>query len=261
MLLDRLYALLLEHLVLFLPDQALTPATLLAFAETFGELDTPHHVYPHVPGYERIVLLENDGDRPPNTDVWHTDLTFKQQPPFAAILYANAIPASGGDTLWWSMYAAYDALTDGMKADLRDLSAVHATGSYWNQFFAQGGITRLKEGMAAMGAAVHPIIARHPVTGKPFLYVNRHFTTHVLGLSSGDSQRLLTALFDHINQPQLSGPLALAARDGGAVGQSCYPALCRRRLPAAVSLYASCHGGQRSPEPQAVTEGSCHAVG
>ena len=121
-LLDRLYALLLEHLVLFFPDQALTPETLLAFAETFGELDTPHHVYPHVPGYERIVLLENDGDRPPNTDVWHTDLTFKQNPPFAAILYAKAIPASGGDTLWCSMYAAYDALPDGMKADLRDLS-------------------------------------------------------------------------------------------------------------------------------------------
>jgi len=77
-LLNRLYELLLEHLVLFVPEQTLTPATLLAFAETFGELDTPHHVYPHVPGYERVVLLENDEDRPPNTDVWHTDLTFKQ---------------------------------------------------------------------------------------------------------------------------------------------------------------------------------------
>jgi taurine dioxygenase len=201
-LLDRLYELLLEHLVLFLPAQTLTPATLLAFAATFGELDTPHHVYPHVPGYERVVLLENDGARPPNTDVWHTDLTFKPNPPFASMLYAQAIPASGGDTLWCSMYAAYDTLPDGMKADLRDLCAVHATGSYWNQFYAQGGITRLKEGMAAMGAAVHPIVAHHPVTGKPCLYVNRHFTTHVLGMSSGDSQRLLTSLFDHINQPE-----------------------------------------------------------
>ena len=138
----------------------------------------------------------------PNTDVWHTDLTFKQNPPFASILYAKAIPACGGDTLWCSMYAAYEALPDGMKADLRDLSAVHATGSYWNQFFAQGGLKRLKEGMAAMGAAVHPVVAHHPMdTGKPFLYVNRHFTTHMLGMSSGDSQRLLTALFDHINQP------------------------------------------------------------
>jgi taurine dioxygenase len=78
---------------------------------------------PHVPGYERVVLLENDGDRRPNTDVWHTDLTFKQKPPFASILYAKAVPACGGDTLWCSMYAAYDALPAGMKADLRDLSA------------------------------------------------------------------------------------------------------------------------------------------
>ncbi len=173
-LLNRLYELLLEHLVIFLPNQTLTPEMLLAFAETFGELDTPHHVYPHVPGHERIVLLENDGDRRPNTDVWHTDLTFKRNPPFASMLYAKAIPASGGDTLWCSMYAAYDALTDGMKADLRDLSAVHATGSYWNEFFAQGGIERLNEGMAAMGAAVHPIVAHHPVTGKAFHSVNRH---------------------------------------------------------------------------------------
>ena len=169
-LLNRLYELLIEHLVLFLPDQTLTPEMLLAFAETFGELDTPHHVYPHVPGYERIVLLENDGDRRPNTDVWHTDLTFKPNPPFASMLYAKAIPASGGDTLWCSMYAAYEALPDGMKADLRGLSAVHATGSYWNQFFAQGGIQRLKEGMAAMGAAVHPVVAYHPVTGKPLRF-------------------------------------------------------------------------------------------
>ena len=167
-LLNRLYELLIEHLVLFLPDQVLTPETLLAFAETFGELDAPHHVYPHVPGYERIVLLENDGDRRPNTDVWHTDLTFKQNPPFASILYAKAVPASGGDTLWCSMYAAYEALADGMKTDLHDLSAVHATGSYWNQFFAQGGIERLNEGMAAMGAAVHPVVARHPVAGSRF---------------------------------------------------------------------------------------------
>ena len=97
-LLNRLYALLLEHLVLFFPEQTLTPDMLLAFAETFGELDAPHHVYPHVPGYERVVLLENDGDRRPNTDVWHTDLTFRQNPPFASMLYAKAVPACGGDT-------------------------------------------------------------------------------------------------------------------------------------------------------------------
>lgn len=199
--LDHIYALLIQHLVLFFPTQSLTPATLLAFAERFGQLDTPHHIYPHVPGYERIVLLENDAERPPNTDVWHTDLTFKQNPPFASILYAKVLPETGGDTLWASMYAAYDALPEGVKVDIAERVAVHATGSYWNQYYAQGGVDRLNEGMAAMGAAVHPLVLRHPVTQRPFLYANRHFTTHVLGMSSGDSQRLLTYLFDHINQP------------------------------------------------------------
>ena len=244
--------------MLFLPDQALTPATLLAFAETFGDLDTPHHVYPHVPGYERIVLLENDGDRPPNTDVWHTDLTFLPKPLFAAILYANAIPASG-DTLWCSMYAAYDALTDGMKA-------ISAT-SVPCMRPARTGINFLpKAGSRVSMKAWRPwerrCIRRRLPPGhrQAVLYVNRHFTTHVLGLSSGDSQRLLTALFDHINQPDFR-PAGAGSAGRWRCGQSYHPALCRRRLPAAVSLYASCHGGQRSPEPQAVTEGSCHAVG
>ena len=91
-----------------------------------------------MPGYERLVLLENDGDRRPNTDVWHTDLTFKPNPPFASILYAKAIPACGGDTLWCSMYAAYEALPDGMKADLRDLSRRACDGLVLESIFRPG---------------------------------------------------------------------------------------------------------------------------
>lgn len=214
--LDSLYELLIEHLVILLPKQSLTPQAQLAFAASFGELDSPHPVYPSVPGHERVVLLENDGRRPPNTDVWHADLTFKPQPPFASILYAKTVPDSGGDTLWASMYAAYRALPRDVQAHIENLSAVHAMGSYWNQYFQQGGVAGINQGMAAMGAAVHPLVARHPVTGRRLLYVNRHFTTHVLGMSSGDSQRLLAYLFDHINQPDFqmrlrwrSGTLAM----------------------------------------------------
>lgn len=198
--LNELYALLIEHLVIVIPEQELSPAAHLAFAKSFGELDTPHHVYPNVPGYERIVLLEHDGDRKPNTDVWHSDLTLKPNPPFASILYSIAVPETGGDTLWASMYAAYDALPDDVQAHIEKLSAVHAMGSYWNEYFAEGGLERINQAMADMGAAIHPIAPRHPVTGKKLLYVNRHFTTHILGMSSGDSQRLLEYLFDHINQ-------------------------------------------------------------
>ncbi len=213
---QRLYALLIEHLVLFFPGQDLAPDRQLAFAGAFGELDRPHHVYPAVPGHERLVLLENDARRPPNTDVWHADLTFRQEPPFASVLYAHTVPETGGDTLWASMYAAYDALPGDLKAHLEDLSAVHSMGSYWNEFYAAGGLERILQALPEIGAAVHPVIARHPVTKRRLLYVNRHFTTHLLGRSSGDSQRLLNYLFDHLQQPDFqvrwrwrSGTLAM----------------------------------------------------
>ena len=99
------------------------------------------------------------------------------------------------------MYAAYDALPEHIRKYLEDLSAIHSMGSYWNEYYEQGGIERINEAMADMGAALHPIVMRHPATGRRFLFVNRHFTVHVLGMSSGDSQRLLGYLFDHIEQP------------------------------------------------------------
>jgi taurine dioxygenase len=201
--LDAIYQALMDPLVIIFPEQTILPAAHLAFAESFGELDQPHHVYPHVPGFERIVLLENDADRPPDTNAWHTDLTFKQNPPFASILYARAVPVTGGDTLWASMYAAYDALPSGIQELLTDLSAVHDMGSFRNEYLArENGVQALNEAMAKVGSAVHPMVRNHPVTGRPFLFVNQSFTTHVVGMSSHDSHRLLRYLFDHINQPE-----------------------------------------------------------
>ena len=201
--LDAIYQALIDHLVIIFPEQTILPAAHLAFAESFGELDQPHHVYPHVPGFERIVLLENDADRPPETNAWHTDLTFKQNPPFASILYARAVPVTGGDTLWASMYAAYDALPSGMKEQLAGLSAVHDMGSFRNEYLArENGVQALNEAMAKVGSAVHPMVRNHPVTGRGFLFVNQSFTTHVVGMSSHESHRLLRYLFDHINQPE-----------------------------------------------------------
>ncbi len=201
--LDAIYQALIDHLVIIFPEQTILPAAHLAFAESFGELDQPHHVYPHVPGFERIVLFENDADRPPDTNAWHTDLTFKQNPPFASILYAREVPVTGGDTLWASMYAAYDALPSGIKELLTGLSAVHDMGSFRNDYVArENGVQALNEAMAKVGSAVHPMVRNHPVTGRGFLFVNQSFTTHVVGMSSHESQRLLRYLLDHINQPE-----------------------------------------------------------
>ena len=103
---DQIYNALMQHLVLFFRDQDLSPQAQFDFATTFGTPVEPHPIYPHLPGYDRVVLLENDGDRPPDTDDWHTDLTFQPQPPFLSVLHAIDVPEIGGDTLWASMYAA-----------------------------------------------------------------------------------------------------------------------------------------------------------
>ena len=104
---DAIYQALIDHCVIFFRDQDIDPANHLAFARSFGKIDNPHPVYAHVEGYEAIVELANDANNPPDTDAWHTDLTFKQDPAFASILVAREVPEVGGDTLWASLYAAY----------------------------------------------------------------------------------------------------------------------------------------------------------
>ena len=107
---DEIYAALLQHLVVFIRGAEIDPGAHLAFARNFGELDEPHLLYPHVAGFDNIVLLENNADRPPDTNSWHTDLTFKAVQPFASVLIAREVPKVGGDTMWSSCYAAYDRL-------------------------------------------------------------------------------------------------------------------------------------------------------
>ncbi len=200
---DAIYQALLEHLVLFFRDQSLTPEAHLDFAAGFGEIDAPHPLYAHVPGHERIVQLANDAKNPPDTDGWHTDLTFRPEPPFASILLAREVPESGGDTLWANMYAAYEALPAGVKADLEGLTGVHDMGDFRNDFTrGETSGERLTAAMQRFGCAIHPVVQRHPVTGRRFLYVNEGFTVHLVGLTARESRRLLAYLFDHIQRPE-----------------------------------------------------------
>ena len=103
---DEIYQALMQHLVIFMRGVDISPQQHLQFAQSFGELDEPHLLYPHLEGFPNIVKLENDADRPPDTNSWHTDLTFKAVQPFASILVARQVPDVGGDTLWASCYSA-----------------------------------------------------------------------------------------------------------------------------------------------------------
>lgn len=199
---DALYAGLVEHGVLVFPDQPLEPGRHQALAQRFGTLDKPHPIYPHAKGAPNVTLLENDADRPPDTAEWHTDLTFYADPPFASILRSIVVPPVGGDTLWMSLSAAYDALPAGLKADLDGLHAHHDMGSFRNGYVASDGTHTLGDAMARMGHAVHPVVKPHPVTGRTLLYVNSGFTQEIIGVPKYESDRLLAYLFDHMTRPE-----------------------------------------------------------
>lgn len=196
---DGLYDALLAHQVIFLRDSGITPEAHLALAACFGEIDEPHPLYPHVDGFERIVKLENDSGAPPDTNSWHTDLTFKAQQPFASILVARVVPEVGGDTMWSSLYAAYDRLPEGMKRDLEGLEAVHDLGDFRNAF---PGKEKLDSAVGRFGHMVRPLIATHPVTGRKFLNFNEAFVTHILGLTANESNGLRIWLANHMNRPE-----------------------------------------------------------
>lgn len=200
---EQLYQVLIDHLVIVIPGQEISAPLQLEFARHFGEIDRPHHTYPHVDGLPEVTLLEYDENRRPDTHEWHTDLTYRENPPFASVLYSKVIPECGGDTLWSSMYAAYEQLPDSMKEELADLEAIHDPGSFRNSFMGKEKNSKsMDQRMYEEGSALHPMVQVHPVSGRKHLYVNEGFTMQVFGYSMPDSNRLLHFLFAHINQPE-----------------------------------------------------------
>ena len=199
---EKIYSALIKHQVIFFRDQDISPETHLKLAESLGDIDPGHPVYPHVEGYQSIVLLRNDVDNKPDTNDWHKDLTFKSNPPFASILHGINVPKVGGDTLWASMSAAYDSLPDGLKEHLEGLKAIHDMGTFRNDFYNEGGIDSVNSALKKVGSAVHKVIETHPISGLKYLNVNQSFTRNIVNESQGPSDHILQFLFQHITKPE-----------------------------------------------------------
>jgi taurine dioxygenase len=199
---DKIYNALIKHQVIFFRDQNISPETHLKLAESLGEVDPGHPVYPHVKDYQSIVLLKNDANTRPDTDDWHKDLTFKNNPPFASILHSVDVPKVGGDTLWASMSAAYDNLSDGWKEHLDGLEAIHDMGTFRNDYYKDGGIESVNNALKKVGSAVHKVIETHPISGLKYLNVNQSFTRNIVNDSQGKSDPILQFLFQHITKPE-----------------------------------------------------------
>ena len=191
----------MQHQVLFLRDQHLTRAQHRDFASHFGDL----HVHPVLQplkeeGYPEIVVLESDEKRRYLAAGWHSDVTFQREPPMGSILRCIEAPSVGGDTMWSSMYAAYDALSDTMQRLLSELRAVHR-GEFFNLIAKNQDE---KDALAANNESAHPVIRTHPVTGRKGLFVNFGFTRSIEGMKPDESELLLRFLFEHVGNAEFT---------------------------------------------------------
>ena len=203
---DRLGNLLVEHQVLFFRNHPITPQTQCRFAARFGALHI-HPIYPVLPELPEIMLIDTHEGFLPDNDNWHTDVTFSETPPMAGLLAAKHLPSVGGDTLWSSSCAAYDALSASMQSLLCGLTAQHSVAKSFPPERWQSDPefkTRYERAVAKHPPVTHPVVRTHPVSGRKGIFVNEGFTTHINGLKPRESQTLLAFLFAHVAQPEFT---------------------------------------------------------
>jgi taurine dioxygenase len=196
-----------QYGVVFFRDQRLSPEQHVAVAERFGRIDI-NRFFAAVPGYPMIAEVRKEPEQTRNIGGgWHTDHTYDQVPALGSMLYAREVPETGGDTLFASMYAAYDALSDGMKATLEDLRACHSSRHVFGAAAAarRGDLNgRIGNPDLATQDAVHPVVIRHPETGRKALYVNPAFTLRFEGWTDEESRPLLDYLYRHAVRPEFT---------------------------------------------------------
>lgn len=193
-----------EHGVVFFRDQKLTPAQHIAFAERIAPINI-NRFFKAVPDHPQIAEVRKEPQQTTNIGGgWHTDHSYDQIPAMGSILLAREVPPRGGDTLFACMGKAYDSLSDGLKKTLDGMNAVHSSRHVFGAkaVYARGAEDRLGNPEAATQDAVHPVVLRHPQTGRKLLYVNPGFTTHFEGWSKAESKPLLDYLYAHAGRPE-----------------------------------------------------------
>ena len=194
---------LMEHGILVFADQDITRQQQAEFTANFGEL-TIHPISPHLEEMPEMIVLDNDGDNPPlSTDVWHSDETFRLEPPMGTVLRAVVLPSVGGDTLFASMTAAFEGLSDQMQQFVSGLEAIHDFINFKRLFGNSAEHRqRLWELEDQFPNPVHPVVRIHPETSKKALFVNPQFTLAIKGMNEDESDALLRLLCQQANVPE-----------------------------------------------------------
>jgi taurine dioxygenase len=203
---DAIEHALLTHQVLFFRNQPITPQQLASFARYFGDLHI-HPIYPNIPGQPEVLVLDTAETDVRDNAIWHTDVTFLPEPALGAVLAAKQLPAFGGDTLWASSSAAFEALSKPLQQLLDGLTATHDfTRSFPLERFGNtpDALERYHEVQRKNPPLMHPVVRTHPVTGRKGLFVNEGFTTRINELEPAESEALLKLLFAHSTKPEFT---------------------------------------------------------
>ncbi len=193
-----------RHGVVFFRDQTLTPDEQLAFARRFGPINV-NRFFRAVPGHPEIAEVRKEREQTTNIGGgWHTDHSYDQIPALGSVLLARTVPPTGGDTMFAGMWLAFDALSDGLKSTLRGLRAVHSSRHVFGAASTYQATTgeRIGNPELATQDAVHPVVVRHPESGREVLYVNPAFTLHFEGWTVQESEPLLRMLYAHAQRPE-----------------------------------------------------------
>jgi len=190
---DEIKKALAEHQVIFFRGQCLDHETHKSFGSRFGELII-HSGVAGLPEHPEIVAIHADAtSKYVAGENWHSDLTCNAEPPMGSILHLHTIPRTGGDTLFASMYAAYDALSPRMKVYLEDLTAVHDGEHVYRPI--------VNDPTKQFPCSSHPVVRTHPVTGRKSLFVNASYTLRLNEVPKAESDAVLAFLYQHCANP------------------------------------------------------------
>jgi taurine dioxygenase len=190
-----------HHLVLFFPDQDLSPEVQADFARQFGEVTPAHPVIPAIDGHPEVLAIDGREDR---ASWWHTDVTFLSTPPLGSILHMRDAPDVGGDTMWVSLQAAYDGLAEPLRTFCEGLIAWHHDPWFAADVDVKGGYEWDGEWHDKLYPTSHPVVRTHPETGRNGLFVNSQFTRFIEGFSPLESTAVLDLLYRHCQKPEFS---------------------------------------------------------
>ena len=187
-----------EHGVVFIRNQVLTPEQHIDFANRWGEI-VINRFFPKTESDDRIAVVSKTPQQQQVVgEQWHTDHSYDQAPAMGSILYAKTVPTQGGNTNFASMYLAYEALSNGLKATLEGMNAIHSSRHvFGDKAQSLDPDNRFLNAELATQDSIHPVIISHPKSGKKALYVNPDFTIGFEGWTAEESAPLLNYLFDH----------------------------------------------------------------